>query len=112
MKTSRILLPVLTGILIIAGWEALVRIADLPPYLLPAPSRIAQRLVEEHAVQVGAHFFPSFGFEPLPESRSMLACPQYSMACMAWPRMPKYSIPIPPHAMPRGMPSLMILNMD
>ncbi len=50
MKTSRILLPVLTGILIIAGWEALVRIADLPPYLLPAPSRIAQRLVEDWAV--------------------------------------------------------------
>ena len=50
MKTSRILLPLLTGILILAGWEALVRIADLPPYLLPAPSRIAQRLVEDWPV--------------------------------------------------------------
>lgn len=39
-------MPLVMGVLALAGWEALVRIADLPPYILPAPSRIAESLVE------------------------------------------------------------------
>lgn len=40
------LLPLLMGALSLAAWEGLVRLANLPPYLLPAPSRIAQSLLE------------------------------------------------------------------
>ena len=50
MKTGRLLLPVLTGIALIGCWEALVRLADLPAYLLPAPSNIAHRLVQDWPV--------------------------------------------------------------
>lgn len=38
--------PVLVGILLLLGWEGLVRAADLPPYLLPGPAAIAVALVE------------------------------------------------------------------
>lgn len=36
--------PVVFGLLALAGWELLVRVRELPPYLLPAPSAIAEQL--------------------------------------------------------------------
>ena len=39
--------PVFVGILVLAGWESLVCLAAIPVYILPAPSRIAARLVED-----------------------------------------------------------------
>jgi NitT/TauT family transport system permease protein len=38
------LLPVLTMVALLLGWEALVRFAHIPPYTLPAPSLVAQTL--------------------------------------------------------------------
>jgi NitT/TauT family transport system permease protein len=37
-------LPVLTLLAVLAGWEALVRLAQIPHYTLPAPSLVAQTL--------------------------------------------------------------------
>jgi NitT/TauT family transport system permease protein len=33
----------ISGLLALLGWEALVRLAGLPPYILPSPARVAQR---------------------------------------------------------------------
>jgi NitT/TauT family transport system permease protein len=41
---SRRLLPVLTLGLLVLGWEALVRLAEIPHYILPAPTLVAQTL--------------------------------------------------------------------
>jgi NitT/TauT family transport system permease protein len=38
------LLPVLTMVGLLLGWEALVRLAHIPPYTLPAPSLVVQTL--------------------------------------------------------------------
>ncbi len=38
--------PVLLGVAFLAVWEAVVRVGDLPPYLLPAPSAIAGQVGE------------------------------------------------------------------
>lgn len=39
-------LPLLTVVLLIAGWELLVRALDIPHYILPAPSLVLQTLLE------------------------------------------------------------------
>lgn len=38
--------PALSALVLLAGWEALVRIAEIPHYTLPAPSLVAQTLWE------------------------------------------------------------------
>jgi NitT/TauT family transport system permease protein len=43
MNASRAL-PVLTMLVLLAGWEALVRLAQIPHYTLPAPSLVLQTL--------------------------------------------------------------------
>ena len=40
-------IPALVFAAIILGWEALVRLRGIPPYILPAPSLIAQTLVAD-----------------------------------------------------------------
>jgi NitT/TauT family transport system permease protein len=45
MRSQR-LLPVLTIIAMLVGWEALVRVAGIPHYTLPAPSLVASTLWE------------------------------------------------------------------
>jgi NitT/TauT family transport system permease protein len=37
----RILAPLAIGLLFLAGWEAVVRLRGIPPYILPAPSAVA-----------------------------------------------------------------------
>jgi NitT/TauT family transport system permease protein len=39
-----IIAPVVIGIVILAAWEAMVRIREIPPYILPGPILIAQTL--------------------------------------------------------------------
>ena len=46
----RILLPVIVLAAGIAGWELLVRLNDIPPYVLPAPSIVLQTLIADWPV--------------------------------------------------------------
>lgn len=45
-KARLVLLPLITAALVIGGWEAFVRIKNIPAVLLPAPSAVAARLME------------------------------------------------------------------
>jgi NitT/TauT family transport system permease protein len=51
------LAPLGVGLLLLAGWEAGVRIAGIQPYLLPAPSVVALKLVADWGV-----LGPALGF--------------------------------------------------
>ena len=44
---SRWLPPLLFGLLVLAAWEAAIDLSGLPPYVVPAPSRVAQTLVTD-----------------------------------------------------------------
>ena len=52
--SADVIAPLIVGVLVLVGWEALVRIANLPPYLLPGPLLVFQTLVQE-----GSQLFPS-----------------------------------------------------
>jgi NitT/TauT family transport system permease protein len=39
--------PLLIGVIVLGGWEALVKIREIPWYILPAPSVIAETLVRD-----------------------------------------------------------------
>ncbi|MBU8542348.1 MULTISPECIES: ABC transporter permease [Roseomonadaceae] len=43
----RILAPTLIGVLALIGWEAVVRINEIPPYLLPGPLAVFETLIRE-----------------------------------------------------------------
>jgi NitT/TauT family transport system permease protein len=43
-RAWRILAPLLIGMVFLALWEAVVRLRGIPPYILPAPSAVAQSL--------------------------------------------------------------------
>jgi len=43
--TRRVLPPLVLGVVALAAWELLVIVADIQPYLLPAPSAIGKQLV-------------------------------------------------------------------
>ena len=43
-RAWRILAPLLIGAVFLALWEAVVRLRDIPPYILPAPSAVAWSL--------------------------------------------------------------------
>ena len=43
-RALRILAPAAIGLLFLIGWEAVVRIEGIPPYILPAPSAVALSL--------------------------------------------------------------------
>ncbi|MGB8839721.1 MAG: ABC transporter permease [Aliidongia sp.] len=47
---SRIWPPLLVAALLLGAWEAAVRVWGIPPYILPAPSVIAVRLVTDWAI--------------------------------------------------------------
>ncbi|MFA5122100.1 ABC transporter permease [Zavarzinia sp.] len=42
--------PLLVALFVLAGWEELVRVRGLPPYILPAPSLIAETLWADRAI--------------------------------------------------------------
>lgn len=52
----RVVLPIAMFALILAGWEAVVAIKAIPPYILPAPSLIVQTLLNDANV-----LMPSLG---------------------------------------------------
>ena len=49
-RSFRILLPVAVLAAGIAAWQLVVRINDIPPYVLPAPSAVVQTLVQDWPV--------------------------------------------------------------
>jgi NitT/TauT family transport system permease protein len=46
--------PLVFGALLLVVWEAIVRLAAIPPYVLPAPSVIAAALIEDRAILLPA----------------------------------------------------------
>ena len=46
-RVARVLAPALLGMLTLLIWEGLVAFYEVPPYILPAPSRIAQAMIAE-----------------------------------------------------------------
>ncbi|MEZ5838047.1 MAG: ABC transporter permease [Geminicoccaceae bacterium] len=46
-RLLRIMAPVAIGALLLLGWETLVHLRNIPPYILPAPSLIASTMVNE-----------------------------------------------------------------
>ena len=44
------LLPALVGVVALGAWEAAIRLLQVPPYIVPAPSRIALALVQDWAI--------------------------------------------------------------
>ena len=46
-KALRIVAPLGIGLLLLAGWETLVLVRGIPPYILPAPSLVATTMVAE-----------------------------------------------------------------
>ncbi len=47
LEWSRIVLPVLTLALGVAAWDLVVRIEDIPPYILPSPGLVAATVVSD-----------------------------------------------------------------
>jgi NitT/TauT family transport system permease protein len=45
--SARIIAPAVLGVLMLALWEAAVRAAGIPPYILPGPILVAQTLVAD-----------------------------------------------------------------
>jgi len=43
----RILLPIVIGFAALAGWEAIVRINEIPPYILPGPILVGKALIND-----------------------------------------------------------------
>ena len=43
----RILLPVVIGVLALSAWEAVVRINEIPPYILPGPILVGKSLIAD-----------------------------------------------------------------
>jgi NitT/TauT family transport system permease protein len=48
------LLPLLALALALAGWEAVVRVYDVPPYIMPAPSLVILTLIKDWGVLSGS----------------------------------------------------------
>lgn len=51
------LLPTLTFIVLLVLWEALVRLAEIPHYTLPAPTRVAEALYTDFALLAASWWF-------------------------------------------------------
>ena len=43
----RIIAPLIVGIVFLSGWEAIVRVNGIPPYILPGPVQVAETLVRD-----------------------------------------------------------------
>ncbi len=46
-RVLRAILPLIVGLAVLVAWEILVRINEVPVYVLPGPMRIAERLVQD-----------------------------------------------------------------
>lgn len=54
MRPERVAAPLLTVAVLLGGWEAWVRLAGVPEFVLPAPSRVARTAIEVAPV-LGPH---------------------------------------------------------
>lgn len=45
--TARVVAPLVVGLLVLGLWEAVVRVAAIPPYILPGPLLVARTLVSD-----------------------------------------------------------------
>lgn len=48
-RAARVLTPILVGVAFLAGWEVLVQLNDIKPYLLPAPSAIGEQIADNRS---------------------------------------------------------------
>jgi NitT/TauT family transport system permease protein len=71
-QKRRVLVPLALGILSIAGWEAAVRIFEIPRFVLPPPSMIATSLVTD---------FPSLGLSLLATLRITVVAFLLALTC-------------------------------
>src|SRR6202158_5147594 len=46
-RRNRVLAPALVGLAFLAAWEGVVRVKNIPPYILPGPILIARTLVTD-----------------------------------------------------------------
>ena len=46
----RIVAPVALAVVLLAAWQMVVTIYDVPPYLVPSPLRVAQAMIEDRAL--------------------------------------------------------------
>ena len=46
----RIVAPVVLAVVLLAAWQMVVTIYDVPPYLVPSPLRVAQAMIEDRAL--------------------------------------------------------------
>jgi NitT/TauT family transport system permease protein len=53
-RVARVVMPLLVAAIALGGWEALVRIREIPPWLLPGPLLIAQTLVTDWGTLSGS----------------------------------------------------------
>jgi NitT/TauT family transport system permease protein len=53
-RLIRIAAPLAVGLLFLLGWEALVRLEQLPPYVLPGPIRVAEALWQDGPSLLGS----------------------------------------------------------
>jgi NitT/TauT family transport system permease protein len=53
-RAARLLAPLAVGIMFLAAWEAIVRVEGIPPYILPAPSAVAQSLLADGPSLLGS----------------------------------------------------------
>ncbi|MBI3196808.1 MAG: hypothetical protein HYZ40_04720 [Rhodospirillales bacterium] len=45
--TARFIAPVVMGLVMLVLWEAVVRLAEIPPYVLPSPLVVARTVVTD-----------------------------------------------------------------
>jgi NitT/TauT family transport system permease protein len=55
-RILRIVLPIVIGVLVLGLWEAVVRIEQIPPYILPPPSAVALSLWTDGISLLGSLF--------------------------------------------------------
>jgi NitT/TauT family transport system permease protein len=53
-RTLRILAPLVVAVMFLAGWQALVTLKDIPPYIVPSPSLVAHTLYVDHSLLLGS----------------------------------------------------------
>lgn len=49
LSSAEVIAPAVVGIVMLLGWDLLVRLLALPPYLLPGPLLVGQTLIQDWA---------------------------------------------------------------
>ena len=64
-RALRLLAPLALGAAALAGWEALVRLNDIPHYILPAPSLVAETLLRDRAILLPSLWIDIQSYDPV-----------------------------------------------